>query len=150
MSARLRDEDGSTLPLTIFYAVLCLALILLVVAATSLYLEHKRLFTLADGAALAAAEAFSLDQVSLDQSAPSDVVPRVSLDSADVRQAAQEYLADNPIGRFDRLRLEEADSADGESATVRISATWHPPVLSLFVPDGIHVDATSVARSVFW
>ena len=61
---RIRDEDGSTLPLIIFYAALSLALILLVVAATSLYLERKRLFTLADGASLVGAESFSLGDVS--------------------------------------------------------------------------------------
>ncbi len=37
------DERGSTLLLTIFYAALSLALILVVVAVTSLYLERKRL-----------------------------------------------------------------------------------------------------------
>ncbi|MCC6269748.1 MAG: hypothetical protein IT190_00550, partial [Microbacteriaceae bacterium] len=57
------DDRGSMLPLTIFYGFLSTVLILLVVAATSLYLERKRLFTLADGAALVAAEAFELDDV---------------------------------------------------------------------------------------
>ena len=42
------DERGSTLLLTIFYGVLGLALVLVVVSATSLYLERKRLFTLAE------------------------------------------------------------------------------------------------------
>ena len=60
---RMRDDEGSILPLTIFYGVLSLVLILLVVAATSLYIERKRLFTLADGAALVGAEAFPLDAV---------------------------------------------------------------------------------------
>ena len=52
VSRGIRVEDGSTLLLTIFYAALALVLILLVVAATSLYLERKRLYTLADGASL--------------------------------------------------------------------------------------------------
>jgi hypothetical protein len=141
----LADEDGSILPLTIFFGMLSLVLILLVVAATSLYLERKRLFTLADGAALAGAEAFTLDSVMLDGSTPT-----ASLDSADVHAAASEFLAENPVSAFDHLELVEADSVDGASATVRVAAIWHPPVVSLLVPDGIRLEARSVARSVLW
>lgn len=137
------DESGSILPLTIFFGMLSLVLILLVVAATSLYLERKRLFTVADGAALAGAEAFSLDSVTLEGSTPT-----ASLDSTDVHEAASDFLAENPVATFDRLELIEADSADGTSATVRVAATWHPPVVSLLVPDGIRLEARSVARSV--
>jgi len=145
MTARrkLAADDGSILPLTIFYGVFSLVLILLVVAATSLYLERKRLFTLADGAALAGAEAFPLDAVSLDGSS---LV--ATLDSADVRTAVSNYLASSPAETFDALQIREADSADGVSATVRLSATWHPPVLSLLVPAGIPLEVRSVARSV--
>ena len=35
------------------------------------------------------------------------------------------------------------------SATVQLSAHWSPPVVSLLVPDGIRIDVTSTARSVF-
>jgi hypothetical protein len=141
----LRDDDGSILPLTIFYGLLSLALILMVVAATSLYIERKRLFTLADGAALAGAEAFDLDAVTHDGSTPS-----AQLDSADVHDAVADYLADSSASGFDALQLTEADSPDGASATVRIAATWHPPVVSLLVPDGIRIEVRSTARSVLW
>jgi hypothetical protein len=43
-----RDETGSTLLLTIGYCMLGLAIILVVASATTLYLERKRLFTVAD------------------------------------------------------------------------------------------------------
>ena len=65
LSHGLKAEDGSALLLTIFYGFLSLVLIFLVVAATSLYLERKRLFTLADGAALVGAESYALDDVVL-------------------------------------------------------------------------------------
>ena len=52
--AALAADEGSTLPLVIFFGFLGLLVVLLVTAATSLYLEKKRLFTLADGAALVA------------------------------------------------------------------------------------------------
>jgi len=56
-----RDDEGSIVPLVAGLGALCLALVLVVVSATSLYLERKRLFTFADTTALAAAEAFDLD-----------------------------------------------------------------------------------------
>jgi hypothetical protein len=40
-------------------------------------------------------------------------------------------------------------SVDGRSATVELSARWSPPVVSLLVPDGIRIDVTSTARSIF-
>lgn len=138
------DERGSILPLTIFYAFLALVLVLLVVAATSLYLERKRLFTLADGAALVGAEAFELDDVSLTPDGP-----RAMLDSADVAAAAAGYLATAPRAGFESLTLERADTVDGRSATVALSAYWRPPLLTALVPEGIRIEVTAVARSVF-
>jgi hypothetical protein len=32
---------------------------------------------------------------------------------------------------------------------VSLSAWWRPPVLSLLVPEGMRIDVTAVARSVF-
>jgi uncharacterized membrane protein len=141
---RLRSDDGSTLLLTIFYAALCLALILLVVAATSLYLERKRLFTLADGASLVGAESFTLDDVTHTVRGY-----RPTLTSAEVASAVSEYLADNPADRFTDLQVEQAVSVDGRSATVELSCYWAPPVLTLFIPKGFRIQVTSIARSVF-
>ncbi len=140
----LRSEAGSTLPLTFFYMFLCLVLVLIVVAATSLYLERKRLFTLADGAALAGAEAFELSDV-----APTADGLRATLESADVADAVQQYLRAAPTDSFEALTLLQADSVDGQSATVALSAYWRPPVVTVFVPEGIRIDVTAVARSVF-
>jgi uncharacterized membrane protein len=140
-----RSDEGSTLLLTIFYAALALLVVLVVVASSSLYLERTRLFTLADGAALAGAESFSLDDIDLVDSA---VVPR--LDPQTVDAAVDEYLANTPsAASFDDLTVVEATTADGRSATVRLSATWKPALLSLIAPEGFPIDVTSVARSVF-
>lgn len=145
MIARLRSDDGSTLLLTIFYAALALLVVLVVVASSSLYLERTRLFTLADGAALAGAESFSLDDVELVDSA---VVPR--LDPQNVEAAVDDYLANTPsTTSFDDLTVIEATTADGRSATVTLAATWKPAMVSLIVPGGFPIDVTSVARSVF-
>jgi uncharacterized membrane protein len=142
--AVLAGEDGSLLPLTIFYGFLSLVLILLVVSATSLYLERKRLFTLADGAALVGAEAFALDDVAVTAGGP-----RPTLSSAEVDSAVRDYLATTPGEHFESLRLETARSTDGRSATVELSAYWRPPVISVLVPAGIRLDVTAIGRSVF-
>ena len=68
---------------------------------------------------------------------------------AEVRAAVRAYLAGNPIGTLEALRLEQATSADGRSATVTVSAIWRPPVVSAFVPEGLRIDATAVSRTVF-
>lgn len=141
---RLRNDDGSTLPLTIFYGFLSLVLILGVVAATSLYLERKRLFTLADGAALVGAEAFTLDEVTR---TPQGFRP--TLTDAEVSSAVGDYLASNPVDDFESLAVESAGTVDGRSATVSLSAYWRPPVLSLLLPKGLRLEVTAVARSVF-
>lgn len=142
--SRVTAEDGSTLILTLFYCCLSLLLILGVAASTSLYLERKRLFTLADGAALAGAEAFPLDAVRI-----TDAGMRPSLRTADVADAVSEYLAAAPHAEFDGLRVSRAVSLDGQSATVSLSARWRPPVLALLLPSGIPLQVTAVARSVF-
>ena len=143
--ASARDERGSTLLLTIFYGCLSLVLILVAVAATSLYLERKRLFTVADGAALVGAEAFELDQVAADDAG----LMRPTLESAAVEDAVRAYLDGSPVGDFDQLRLDRAESVDGRSATVALSASWSPPMVTLLLPDGIRIDVEAVARSVF-
>ena len=123
---------------------LAVVVILGVMGATSLYIERKRLLTLADGAALAGAEAFDLTAVTA-----TDDGLRAALDSSDVGAAAADYLAAAPHGSLEQLRVESAASPDGRSAEVVLSAWWRPPVLVLVLPDGIRLDVESTARSVF-
>ena len=141
--ASAADEEGSTLLLTIFSGALALALVLVVVSPTSLYLERKRLFTLADGAALAAAESWRLEDVRVEAS---ELV--VDLDPETVRSAASDYLGD-ATHSLQGLELVRADSADGRSATVTLRAVWHAPISSEFVPVTVPIEVTADARSVF-
>ncbi|WP_395242782.1 pilus assembly protein TadG-related protein [Agromyces sp. MMS24-K17] len=138
-----RDESGSTLLLTIAYGVLGLALILLVLAATSLYLERKRLFTVADGAALAAAEAWSIDTVRIEGERLA-----FDLDSAAVAASAGDYLADAPTGLHD-VELVRAVAVDGSTAAITLRAVWVAPISSPFLPVEVPIEVTSTARSVF-
>lgn len=139
-----KHDEGSTLILTIFYGAIALLLILIVAAATSLYLEKKQLMSIADAASLVGAEAFSLADVSTAGGGPT-----LSLQPADVDAAVSNFLEDPAFDHVEGLAIERATSVDGVSATVTVSSWWRPPVLTLFVPQGIRVEATSVARSVF-
>lgn len=141
---RIRDDDGTILPITIFFMFLAIVVIVAVTAATSLYLERKRLFTLADGAALSGAEAFDLADVSV-----ADGGVHATLTSAAVHAAAAEYLESTAHESLADLELTEAGTTDGRSATVSLAASWRPPMLSLLMPAGIRLDVTSSARAVF-
>ena len=136
-------ETGSTLLLTIFYCFLGLSIVLVVVSATTLYLERKRLFTVADGAALAAAEAWSLETVRLDGDRLA-----IELDSVDVREAAAAYLAAAATD-LDDVELVRASSVDGRTATVTLRSTWEAPLHTELVPLSVPVEVTVTARSVF-
>lgn len=144
LRAAVAADDGSALPLVIFFAFLGIVVVLIVTAATSLYLEKKKLLALADGAALVGAEAFDLSAVAVTSSGP-----RAVLESADVASAVAEYIEGPQAARFESLEIDTAYTPDGRSASVTLSSTWRPPVVTLFVPDGIRVEATATARSVF-
>lgn len=137
------DEQGSTLLLTIGYGALALALILVVVAATSLLIERRRLFSLADGAALAGAEAFTLEQV-----ARSGEVASPELADAAVHGGAETWLNSAPTSLED-VALVRAAALDDVTAEVTVAAMWRPPVLTLVVPEGVRLDVTVTARAVF-
>jgi hypothetical protein len=148
MIARVRalfadDEGGSTLLLTIFYCFLGLSIVLVVASATTLYLERKRLFTVADGAALAAAEAWALDSVRIDGDSLS-----IQLEDAEVRRAAADYLAD-AASDLDDVELVRAASDDGRSATVTLRSVWRAPIHTELVPLAVPIEVTVTARSVF-
>ena len=139
----VRDDEGSTLLLTIGYGVLGLALILVVASATTLYLERKRLFTVADGAALAAAEAWELESVRIDGDRLT-----LELDDAEVHVAAVAYLADAATDLED-IELVRATSADGRSATVTLRSVWRAPIHTDLIPVEVPIEVTATARSVF-
>lgn len=143
---RLRQEDGSILPLVFGFFAIALALVLVVTAATSLYLERSRLYTLADGAALAGADSFALDTAALD----SDGELRPQLDGARVKLAASDYLDAATQDRRTRVTLVAAGTPDGRSAQVRLAEDWRPPLFSVFVPHGVHLEVEGSARPVLW
>jgi uncharacterized membrane protein len=145
MNRTRRGERGSTLVLTIGFAAFALVVTLVVAAATSLYIERKRLLSLADSAALVGAEAFDLADVRVSDDA-SGVTVQLAPDA--VASAVTGHLDRVGPTQFEDLRVEQATTLDGRSAVVSLSSAWKPPVLTLLLPDGVRLEATSSARSV--
>jgi uncharacterized membrane protein len=129
------EDDGSVLLLTLGYAILAIVTALVCVDATSLYLAQKRLDGLADAAALAGADGFTLSVV--------DGEARADLESDAVRAQADALVAS--VGG-DAVVV-SAGTPDGVSARVTVAGSWRPPVLTLFVPDGVALEATATSRT---
>jgi len=128
------DDDGSILLLALGYAAIAIILVLVCLDATSLYLTQKRLDAAADAAALAGADGFTLTLAG--------DAPAARLSDEGVYAQAAELLAATQTAE-----LIEASTPDGVSARVTVATTWHPPVLTLFVPDGWPLRATATSRT---
>lgn len=133
------DDEGSVMLLTIGYAVLALAVVLVCVDATSLYLAQKHLDGVADAAALAAADGFTLDVVGGE--------PVARLSDAGITAQAEEIVAASQDAAGVGVELVSASTDDGVSARVTVAAEWHPPVLSIFVPEGVPLESTATSRT---
>ncbi len=131
------DEEGSTLLLTLGYALLAIAAIFVTVSATDLHIAQKRLDSLADAAALAGADGFTLVV------GPDGV--RGELDDPGIAAQATAIVGASPLGAV----LVDAHTPDGISAHVTLAAAWHPPLFSPFVPDGVRLEATGTSRTAF-
>ena len=131
----MRDDDGSVLLLTLGYALLALALLFVSVCATDLYISQKRIDSLADAAALAGADGF---MVVVD-----GTTARADLTDEGVREQALALVAGWP----GEASVVSATAPDGLSARVTVAAEWNPPLLSLFVPDGLRLVATGTSRT---
>lgn len=128
-------DEGSTLLLTIGFAVLALVAVLICADATSLYIGQKRLDALADAAALAGADGFTLGLV--------DGEARVTLSEQDVSEHVDLFLDEADA----EVVLVAAEVPDGRSARVTITRMWHPPVATMFVPSGFELRSTATARN---
>ncbi|MDQ0709358.1 hypothetical protein QFZ52_002010 [Arthrobacter woluwensis] len=138
-------ELGSINILTLGYVVIALLAAVVLLDVSSVYLEHKKLLALADGAASAAADSFDITGIAGE--GPDRAAVR--LDDGRVRATATDYLRRSPsASNLDHLAVVGASgSPDGRSAMVKLSAVAHPPLLGVFVPDGITIEAGSTARA---
>lgn len=145
-STRPKDaQTGSINILTLGYVVIALLAAVVLLDVSSVYLDHKKLLSLADGAASAAADAFDITGIEGEGKGHA----AVRLNDARVRATAADYLRRSPAAAtLDGLALIDASgSPDGRSATVRLTAVARPPLLGVFVPEGIPLESGSTARA---
>ena len=138
------EDCGQIMLLIIGYVLLTLLLVTAVAGASSVYIEHKKLLSVADSAAVAAADSYSLDQVVGDSG-----VPGANLSQDRVIGTVTAYLDKNGIrSQFSGLAVGSGTGTpDGRTAQVTLTAVVHPVFINFLVPDGIAVTATSTARS---
>jgi hypothetical protein len=136
-------QRGSMVPLIAGLAGLAIALMFVVVSATSLAIERHRLHALAEATALFAAESF--DPGDLRMGSGELIVP---LTNEGVRREAMRYLSSAALHRHHDLRVVLADTPDNRRARVRLSATWRPPLVSAHVPVSVRIDAQSLSRAL--
>ena len=113
------SERGSIAPLAIGLLALSVATILTVVVASSLYVFHRRLTSVAEFAALA------------------EVARGV-----DVR----EFLANGNNAADDNLVIRRDESLDGVTQEVELCGVWHPPVPVFASLTQVEICATGLAR----
>jgi hypothetical protein len=154
LRGRASGDTGQTTVLTLGFLVVALLLVTVVVSATGVHLDRKRLLATADAVALEAADAlpsevyFDADG-SVRAGAGEGQIP---LTDAAVEAAVATYLAENPdVGsRFVELELVAAEAVDGRSAHVELRALVRPALISWVTApwsDGIVLEAESDARA---
>lgn len=129
------DDEGSVLLLALGYALLAIAVIFVCVCATDLYIAQKRLDSLADAAALAGADGFTL---TVDGAGP-----HAELTDAGVLAQAEALIGALPTDAM----IVSAETPDGVSARVTVAGAWHPPLMGPFVPEGVPLEATATTRT---
>lgn len=151
-AAAARGDDGQITLLTIGFVAVALMLVVVVVSATGVHLERKRLVALADLAALDAAD--SLDGEAYLTGGVADEAGEggLPLRDAGVRAAVERYVAAeaDETARWAQFAVLGAGTPDGRTATVHLAAVVRPPLLGwVLAPwsDGITIEAQSSARA---
>lgn len=137
-------EEGSALPLALVLLLIAVSFVAVVAGASALHLDRLRLLTVADGAALAAAESFRVADVVVEGD---EVRPRLRDDR--VRDAAADAVEAADRGDLTDLRLVSAGTTDGRVAEVVISAVWRPPIASSLLPLAVPIQVRSTAAARF-
>ena len=141
-----RDDDGQIMLMAIGYAIVALLLVTAVVSASGIHLERKRLLSLADLAALAAAD--SIDQHAYFTRDPAGDLVRLADD--EVRTEVIDYLTTAaPAADLDGVELLTV-TTQGRTATVTLRSIARPALVSWITApwsDGIELVVTATARA---
>lgn len=147
-TARASGDDGQVMILALAFGLLAILLVGVVVSATAVHLERKRLLALADLAALEAADA--TDPARYYAGPPREGAP-LTLTPDDVNAAVEAYLAEAPAAaRFEDLQVVEATVLDGRTVVVTLRAVASVPLLSAATAawsDGVELVVTARARA---
>lgn len=147
MSAPGSDDDGQIGVLVLGYLTIAMMLILVVVAASSVHLERKRLLALADATALNAADD-TAEEVYLRQG----ITPGAGVPLTDelVRESATDYVAEAGAEFTGLQVIDPTGAPGGRAAEVTLRAEAPLPVVG-WVLSGwgstITVDVTSRAEA---
>lgn len=141
-------DGGQVGVLIIGYLLISLLVVTVVLAVTAVYIEHKKLLSVADGAALAAADDYSID-VGAEGGRGGTTAPLPVLQGPGVEQSAAGYLAATGADtRFEQLSIDPATGApDGRTARVVLTAVVRPPIINGLLPEGIPIAAQADARA---
>ena len=139
----MRGERGSVLPLILVFLMIGLTAAYVLVSATSLSIERKRLLTIADAVALSASESFSAADVVF-----SDGELQPVLNQTRVEDRALATLDDLSAARTDSITLDSATAPDGVTAHIVITGAWSPPLAHALLPTGLRITVSSDARVV--
>lgn len=74
------------------------------------------------------------------------------VDGRAVARLSDEDVREQPSAMVDAVgsvSLVNAVTDDGSSARVTVAMTWRPPAFSVFVSEGIEVQATATTRTAF-
>ncbi|MCK1801502.1 pilus assembly protein TadG-related protein [Nocardia zapadnayensis] len=137
LGTALCSDEGSIMPLAVGFTTIALVLVILGAVITDIYLAHRKLYALADSAALAAADSFEPDYGS---------DPAIIFTDVAVQREAESYLDRAQVSsRFRGLDV-QGESPDDRSVEIVLSARYRPALVSPFVPRGIELTATARAR----
>jgi hypothetical protein len=139
----MHGERGSVLPLILVFLMIGLTAAYVLVAATSLCIERKRLLTIADAVALSASESFAAADVAF-----VDAELQPVLDPTKVHERALATLEDLAGASPDSVALVSASTPDGVTAAVVITGHWTPPLTHALLPSGLEITVSSDARVV--
>jgi hypothetical protein len=141
--------------LVVVYTLISFSLVTVVVSASAVHLARHRLLSVADAAALDAADA--LDRPGFYGSADRPAGPGtgdrvVPLSDASVRDSVRAYLADSgAAGRFTGLAVAgPTGTPDGSTAEVTLTAVVRLPMVgAVLAPwtDGVPIRVTAHARA---
>lgn len=149
LRARARGDDGQVMLLSLAFGLLAILLVGVVVSATAVHLERKRLLALADLAALEAADAMDPGRYYAEPSGGAGAP--ISLRPEEVAAAVEAYLADAPgASRFTDLEVLEAGTEDGRTVVVTLRAVANVPLLTTATAawsDGVELVVTARARA---